>query len=451
MRYLYLQAKRALGTETGSGASGSCLVGTDNINDSAVQQGQARSILKLREKPYPHFAVREGVSFHLYTSAMPCGNATNKRWAKGTAEQTLAGLAPTQLPHLPHPQLLVHARHEGQVLRLVKRELPNSSQQGSMVLGGARFASDEVGEWQALAVGGESHQVPSIATPPGTALPHAQCGRLWTCSDKIMRWNVLGLQGAVLKRLLPEPQYLQSITIGHKFSRPHAMRALCCRIQPLQPLLDKLNDQMEATAQVSAMTCPNANGDSPSTFLRTKSHIATAQDVQSGAQSKEARAQDALCNGASWSTQVGLGRLQVNHPCIMCTAVRFDDGVFDTSRNTQATFDSNMSLTWSAGDPRADIVNGDTGQSPDAFRGKQPFVCRRALCDLFDACSAELAGAAELGCITGDMWESHYSMVKQSTAWHALARELFEEQVDTLLGLQRPGRRPFRSSVLDVR
>jgi double-stranded RNA-specific adenosine deaminase len=50
-----------------------------------------------------------------------------------------------------------------------------------------------------------------------------------SCSDKILKWNVLGLQGCLLSQYL-EPVYLSSLTLGNKFDLGHLSRAVCCRV-----------------------------------------------------------------------------------------------------------------------------------------------------------------------------------------------------------------------------
>uniref|UniRef100_A0A336MNS5 CSON014700 protein n=1 Tax=Culicoides sonorensis TaxID=179676 RepID=A0A336MNS5_CULSO len=51
-----------------------------------------------------------------------------------------------------------------------------------------------------------------------------------SCSAKIMKWNVLGLQGGLLAKYI-SPVYLTSIIIGNKFDKIHLERALYARIE----------------------------------------------------------------------------------------------------------------------------------------------------------------------------------------------------------------------------
>ncbi|KAI8336164.1 adenosine deaminase/editase [Chlamydoabsidia padenii] len=63
-----------------------------------------------------------------------------------------------------------------------------------------------------------------------------------SCSDKLARWNVLGIQSAILSHIF-DPIYLDSMVIGDLFEKASLERALYGRISDLQdiPLPYKLN------------------------------------------------------------------------------------------------------------------------------------------------------------------------------------------------------------------
>ena len=56
-----------------------------------------------------------------------------------------------------------------------------------------------------------------------------------SCSDKIARWNVVGVQGSLLSLYL-EPIYLKSVVVGNLFHQDHMLRAVYQRISNIMDL-----------------------------------------------------------------------------------------------------------------------------------------------------------------------------------------------------------------------
>ena len=177
-----------------------------------------------------------------------------------------------------HEKMQVHARHEGQVDILVKRERPLvaaavtgplSAEREELEAGAAGDESVAAAECEGAeceGAGGARQSVttsiagPSLllgdaaavpeATPacqtdkrlpappappaPGVATIGSGEGCTMSCSDKIAVWNAVGAQGALLS-LFCDPIRFDTCTVGRKFSRKFCERALCCRLQDFTP------------------------------------------------------------------------------------------------------------------------------------------------------------------------------------------------------------------------
>uniref|UniRef100_A0A8C3JKA8 Adenosine deaminase RNA specific n=2 Tax=Scolopacidae TaxID=8917 RepID=A0A8C3JKA8_9CHAR len=134
--------------------------------------------------------IKSGVTFHLYVSTAPCGDGA--LFDKSCSDQaSVAGQAQHQ-PLFENPK-------QGKLRTKVENG------EGTIPV----ESSDIVPTWDGIQRGERL--------------------RTMSCSDKILRWNTLGLQGALLSHFI-EPVYLSSVTLGYLYSQGHLTRAICCRL-----------------------------------------------------------------------------------------------------------------------------------------------------------------------------------------------------------------------------
>ncbi|XP_021238755.1 double-stranded RNA-specific adenosine deaminase isoform X2 [Numida meleagris] len=134
--------------------------------------------------------IKRNITFHLYISTAPCGDGA--LFDKSCSDQaSVVGQAEHQ-PLFENPK-------QGKLRTKVENG------EGTIPV----ESSDIVPTWDGI--------------------QHGERLRTMSCSDKILRWNVLGLQGALLSHFI-EPVYLSSVTLGYLYSQGHLTRAICCRL-----------------------------------------------------------------------------------------------------------------------------------------------------------------------------------------------------------------------------
>jgi hypothetical protein len=164
---------------------------------------------------------------------------------------------PSQWPQQIHTPIAAHSLRLGQFALLVKKD--SSLQVVSTIYNETEqlqatnnpTTKPKAKQWQ--------YRQDDSWCPPSCSITNYNKGSTHSCSDKICRWNCLGLQGSLLMTMLEEPVYMASLTVGRKFSRAICQRAVCCRAEGFKtdeskyrlnhPVLMETNVYMDETGE----------------------------------------------------------------------------------------------------------------------------------------------------------------------------------------------------------
>ena len=270
------------------------------------------------------YGLKPGVTLHFYSSSAPCGNATLKKFAKMQKEKFDASLGLDEWPRTnSHEMINGHAIREGQFSLLLKKDNSASACADRSIDGesrndfgpdanvkakGKRWPANESDDW----------------CPPGCTIVGSKRGSIHTCSDKIARWNCLGLQGSLLSSIVDAPLYMSTLTVGRKMTNVICRRAVCCRAWGYGDVATPMAKEPK----------------------RTKIEESREENVSK-----------------CFTTRNGY---KLNHPVIMGTSVYIDEeGVLDMSgdRTTGQDFRFESNLCWvMAGNwETAECIDGKTG------------------------------------------------------------------------------------------
>ncbi|KAG7212869.1 hypothetical protein KM043_002222 [Ampulex compressa] len=193
----------------------------DPLNIDLILNGSKSSVFSLDDSQ--KILMNNNVSFHFFSSQAPCGDCSifpkKSISNKDMPPVKMRKLANDNKKEV-HIMLDLHSKLNTKVENNTKEKIIED-----IYRTGAKCVKTE--EKQDLHLPGVNyHTVGPLRIKPGRGDPTLSL----SCSDKMAKWNVLGLQGALLSLLIPQIR-MKSITIGGDtpFSLEAMKRGLCKR------------------------------------------------------------------------------------------------------------------------------------------------------------------------------------------------------------------------------
>ncbi|KAI9313166.1 adenosine deaminase/editase [Dichotomocladium elegans] len=155
--------------------------------------------------------VRPDYSFHMYISQSPCGDASMSALADMQSAESFAAFQ----AGVKRKAMAVDALS----MNTYSNKKQKMETADDHVFHRGRYGFDKVGV---------------LRTKPGRV--DSEPSLCMSCSDKLARWNVLGLQSALLSTVVNAPIYLDSIVVGDMYDKESLERALYGRLKDLHGL-----------------------------------------------------------------------------------------------------------------------------------------------------------------------------------------------------------------------
>lgn len=184
-----------------------------------------------------NYELKAGVSFHLFTSHVPCGDASifPKRSYEATSNVFLKSRDVHKRSLSLDGEIVKKIKFENEPCVANRTKLENI---GSVVSDinrtGAKCLPHDIKQ-DKKQPGVDYHIVGVVRTKPGRGDPTLSV----SCSDKILRWNYVGIEGALLSIFFSRPIYLSSIVVASHptlYCKDALTRALVSRNERLKDL-----------------------------------------------------------------------------------------------------------------------------------------------------------------------------------------------------------------------